>query len=338
MPSITSVGNEFLIQRIADVFELGKIRVLPMQTGYRNRIYPIVLSDGRCLNVVVYKQEKDILKSIENANTISDFLAGKGFPSRRTADNRLVLMQNSMRQKYASLYYYLPGDTIAWEAYQRKHIKLLGKTMSDMHALSVNFEAKNFPDVCEQYLRINDVMRYYFGQTGVSHAIDTKLHLNLRSVIFDNFNRLLSYCWRLTDKQVLHMDFVRSNLLFIDNDELIVSGVLDFEKTAVGSPQFDIARTLAFLLVDCKYKPEAKIRKYFLYSGYKKQGAADIPNFHIKQNGQSINTLECLVSLFLFYDFYKFLRHNPYEALCENEHFLRTRNLLLRRQIIFSRN
>ena len=44
--------------------------------------------------------------------------------------------------------------------------------------------------------------------------------------------------------------------------------------------------------------------------------------------------LEPLLDAFLLYDFYKFLRHNPYESLSANEHFTRTRDLLLARRII----
>ncbi len=50
--------------------------------------------------------------------------------------------------------------------------------------------------------------------------------------------------------------------------------------------------------------------------------------------GADYDLLEVLVDLFLFYDFYKFLRHNPYESLTDNEHFIRTKAILLRQGLI----
>jgi hypothetical protein len=62
-------------------------------------------------------------------------------------------------------------------------------------------------------------------------------------------------------------------------------------------------------------------------SGYNKRGTAQLPP-------QYFPLLERLLGLFLLYDFYKFLRHNPYEYLPQNEHFARTRMLLLKRHLI----
>ena len=111
--------------------------------------------------------------------------------------------------------------------------------------------------------------------------------------------------------------------------------MLDFEKTACGHPLFDIARSLAFLLVDCKYKTDQQIRKYFLYSGYQKRGNNHLPRVILIGKNRSSDLLEKLVDIFLTYDFYKFLKHNPYESLNSNEHYQRTRELLLSRKMIY---
>jgi aminoglycoside phosphotransferase (APT) family kinase protein len=119
------------------------------------------------------------------------------------------------------------------------------------------------------------------------------------------------------------MDFVRGNILFSGFE---ITGILDFEKTALGHPIMDMARTLAFLLVDCKYKTEEKVNKYFVQSGYTKRGA----------NKETINDDDrgLLVEMFLLYDLYKFLRHNPYESLYENEHYIRTKDILVKYGVI----
>ncbi len=119
-------------------------------------------------------------------------------------------------------------------------------------------------------------------------------------------------------------------------NNVTVTGILDFEKTAYGHPLFDIARSLAFLLIDCKYKDAAKIRKYFLQSGYAKRGQTTLPLINLHTRDTSVSLLEQLIDLFLLHDFYKFLLHNPYESLARNEHYQRTEQLLLERGLIRS--
>lgn len=109
---------------------------------------------------------------------------------------------------------------------------------------------------------------------------------------------------------------------------LQISGLIDFEKTAIGSPLFDLARTYAFLLADCANKSPKQIYKYLIYSGYNKRGASPI---RIPQK-----LFHSLVNFYLLFDFYKFLEHNPYESLSENHHFRRTAAILIHRKVITS--
>jgi Ser/Thr protein kinase RdoA (MazF antagonist) len=302
-------------------------RLLAMQKGYRNESHPVELPDGTRRNLILYKSEPGILGKVRCANRTADYLAAQGMPARRTADPRIIQLRSGGRVKYGSLYVYLPGGTIAWEAYTMGHLKLLGKTMSDMHQLLKSLPATNVPAVAEEYKQILLRMQRYFADASVASAMRQKLGLAIQQEDLLYYSRLLEQAAKLPG-HMLHMDFVRGNILFGESEgQPVVTGILDFEKTAYGHPAFDIARTLAFLLVDCKYKPAEKVRKYFLASGYQKRGAAAFEDVHIK--GLSQTLLGSLVSLFLLHDFYKFLRHNPYESLHENEHFMRTRDILV---------
>ncbi len=320
-----------LIERLCKAYQLPVARFLPSQAGYRNRIYPLELTDGLIVNLTLYKTETDIVGKIKCSNKVSDFLAVKGFPTRKSLGKTIVL-QSANIQKYAGLYSYLPGHTIPWEAYTKHHIKLLGKTMSDMHkALAAMPYDADMPVAVQQYQAIFCRMHHYFRQPHVQQAMATKLHVGIDEAAFHAGMQALEWANKLPDQQVLHMDFVRSNILFTgDYDQLNISGILDFEKTAFGSPLFDIARTLAFLLVDCKAKPPEKIRKYFLQSGYHKRGQNPLRLFLMQ--GESV--LDQLIDAFLLHDFYKFLRHNPYEFLEQNQHYTRTRDILLQRQLL----
>jgi Ser/Thr protein kinase RdoA (MazF antagonist) len=320
-----------IVARILEKYGLQYVRIEEPQKGYRNQSFPVVLKDGSTVNVILYKSEPGILDKIKAANAVSSYLADKGFPVRHTVDPKIIKLSGSNHDKYAAVYNYLEGHTIPWEEYNQDHIKALGMTMSNLHAALAGCDYA-LPEVADEYLAIVGRMRAYFVDAPVQRALADKLLLTVKPEVFDGFEQLLIGSKLLPGKQPLHMDLVRSNVLFEDDEDsedlkVRISGIIDFEKTAYGQPMFDIARTLAFLLVDCKYKQPEKIRKYFMGSGYIKRGNADFPH---KQS----DLLEALVGMFLFYDLYKFLRHNPYESLPDNEHFIRTVSQLIPRHLV----
>lgn len=271
--------------------------------------------------------------------------------------------KTSNRLFYGCLHNYLPGNTICWEAYTTKHIKTLGEELGKLHectrrAVHVNsklrkkercsakedkstnkvlnthqnkkeyYSTASIADLgqlpLETYVMHTNLqnMQLYFSQTGVQSALYTKLHIPPEEIkVFQVLTKNMQLFLRQVPQypsQPLHMDFVRGNILFRGSQ---ITGILDLEKASCGTPLLDISRTLAFLLVDCKYKPKQKIKKYFLYSGYMKKNG-------IKINKEEIRVINKLTKIYLFYDFYKFLKHTPYEALDNNEHFLRTMALL----------
>lgn len=324
-----------LVSRILQHYGVEVTELLTPAKGYRNLAYPARLLDGSIVLLVLFKCEPGMLKRIKRANRISECVNARGLPARHVRDTRITQLRTTRGVRYAALYNFLPGSTIPWEAYTQKHLKLLGQTMSDVHAALIDCDTTDLPNVTEEYLETVSYMSRYFSIGVVSSALNVKLGISIDEKMFSNFKYILRICANLPCQQALHMDLVRSNILFSNvGDQLSVTGILDFEKTAYGNPIFDIARTLSFLLVDCKYKEPEKIRKYFLTSGYQKRGLANYRNIQVKHGAAKINILEQLIDLFLMYDFYKFLKHNPYEYLPYNEHFVRTRNMLLDRHLI----
>jgi Ser/Thr protein kinase RdoA (MazF antagonist) len=319
-----NANNTLLAKRILAGYDLAYTNILPPQKGYRNQSFPVLLPDNRTVNLMLHKNEPHALDTIRRADNVSSYLARKGFPCR-TMINKVAKLSSKTITKYAALYTYLPGQTIPWEAYTMRHIKLLGKTLSDMHAALAMFKG-DLPHVVASHTALNKRLTRYFADKHVRQALKSKLGL---VVARTNFRQLFNTC-RTLPSQPLHMDFVRGNILFEgERDSLTISGILDFEKTAKGPILLDIARTLAFLLVDCKYKDTERVRKYFLHSGYRKRGA-----FYFAYTASNKRILDELVTFNLLHDFYKFLRHNPYEFLPQNEHFVRTRDLLVSRGIV----
>lgn len=327
--------NEKLINKICKKYGLSVDYVLSAEKGYRNLSNPVVLKNGDIINIIIYKNEPDILSKINAANYISGYLAENNFPTRKLVIEEIVKLETSLNVRFASIYNYLPGQTISWEAYTMKHIKLLGETMSNMHNCLSSLDYKDLVNVSE----VNDIllirMKKYFSQDSVKSAINNKLNILVKASTLVVIKSTLDLASKMPDQHPLHLDFVRGNILFdYKENDLIISGILDFEKTAIGNKIFDIARTLAFLLVDCKYKSEDKVRKYFLLSGYNKRGNSKFINRSIYFKDKEINVFEEVVNFYLLYDFYKFLLHNPYESLSKNQHYIRTRNILLKRNVL----
>lgn len=341
-------------------------KILPTEKGYRNQVIPILLEDselskivGQQICLIIYKNEADILQRIKLANFIGDSLAKNGFPARQTLasqlpkkskilkilDNNKSTGKNKMATiiklstpnqhiRYGCLYSYLAGNTICWEAYSKKHLKLLGKSMAVMHQLlaKINLETTqkivNFQEISTYHSIKQQIlaMQNYFENKGVQTGLWKKLSLKIKTKVFTTAWQVIEHCQQLNNQQMIHLDFVRGNVLFnngsgktksLKMQNLQLTGVLDFEKVAWGNRILDIARTLAFLLVDCKYKNHQQIVKYFLKSGYQKHGGGQLSRSELK-------LLWPLVNYFLIYDFYKFLKHNPYESLPANEHWQRT--------------
>ena len=313
-----------ILQRVLTAYELDGAVIHEPQKGYRNTSYRIA-HDAHVYNLIFYKSEPGMRERIQRTNQVSDSAARAGLPTRRTL-GRIIQLKSPDREKYACLYSYLPGETIPWEAYTKDHIKNLGAQLGALHAALRDYQVPGLPKVTDEYAPLIAEMSTYFADPGVQHAMQQTLQLALAPSVFMALEKTLEQCNALPSQQPLHMDFVRGNILFQPGTPE-VTGILDFEKTALGNPIFDLARTLAFLLVDCKYKTPEKIRKYFLQSGYIKRG-----NQHLSKD--TYPHLKALTNLFLVHDFYKFLRHNPYEYLQQNEHYIRTKDILIERKLV----
>lgn len=359
--------NQKLIYKILSLygFKQSDIQILPSQAGYRNKVVPLEYNSKEKLALIFYKAEPGILEKIKTANQVSNYLARKNWPTRRTRtrilpqiqslsqtspfpQQSIVQITSSTKTYYCCLYNYLPGFTINWESYSMKHIKLLGQVLGWLHHDLKDFPSKSLSNEVTNLEAKLAIMNKYFIQKNVINALEQKLKLNINKNTFVQFEQLLFQVSKLTEQQALHLDFVRGNILFNNSSDnsisdklifvdqrkkddltsnLYISGVLDLEKTAVGPKLIDLARTLAFLIIDCKYKENEKVKKYFLNSGYQKRGQQTLTNQRL---------LEPLIAYFLFYDLYKFLKHNPYESLSKNEHFVRTSQWLVKKRLLSS--
>lgn len=318
------------VQRALQAYGVEYQDIEAVQTGYRSEVYPISTGSQKCC-LIFYKNEPGVLQKIKSANQLSNYLANAGLPVRRTIDSRILTASANNNVSYACLYNYLPGSTIAWESYTMDHIKLVGKALALVHTVSANFNLTDAPNIQNITQQQNTIMKNYFNEHGVNEAMQSKLNISIFNSVFESFTRLLQK--ELSPKQPLHMDFVRGNLLFdsatgnsnLQEGKTRITGIIDFEKAGIGHINFDIARTLAFLVVDCKSKTQKQVYKYFLQSGYIKRGKGRITD---------LESLEQLTTYYLTQDFYKFLKHNPFESLHKNKHFVRTRNSLLQRGVL----
>lgn len=320
--------EEAVVRRILAMLNIRYVKIDMVSKGYRNSSFPVLLPNGDRLNVIIYKQEPSILDRVRRADAVSAFLAQTGLPTR-VPHSDIIKLSGPNGQRFARVYNYLPGVTIPWEAYSMKHLKSLGATLAALHAALARYQGDANPSlsVITESRDLSKRLSVYFASQGVKQAMDQKLGLAVAASAIPQANFALSNpSLASLPTQSLHMDFVRGNVLFRPGTPDIC-GIIDFEKTASGPRIFDLARTLAFLLVDCKYKEPYKIKKYFIASGYVKYGGQQL-------SGQELRLLAVLTRFYLLHDFYKFLKHNPYETLYLNQHYLRTRDFLVKDGII----
>lgn len=316
------MDKELVIKAIK-AYGLEPLTVDNAVSGYRNKSFAFLTSNSNKYNLILYKREPGMLAKIKNANYVSNYLAASGLPSRASADPRILKLAGNDHESYAALYIWLPGHTIPWEAYTMERLKQLGAAMGKMHNQLAKLGRARLPLAIDGLLELAGGIDRYFSEAGVKSALERKLGLK---VGFDReyYAKIFNQLALVKNQHPLHLDFVRGNVLFAPGSPE-ATGILDFEKTAWGAPVLDLARTLAFLLVDCKFKQPDKVHKYFLISGYKKRGGGTLPRPEL---------LNKLVEFFWLHDFYKFLRHNPYDFLYENEHFVRTLDFLLAADLV----
>lgn len=325
---IAASQSAVIIKRIAEQYGLSAVGVSDSEKGYRSHMYKF-RAEGLPLCIVIYKNEPGILLKIKAANSVSDFLAAKGFACRRTRDPRIIVIATGKNRRYAAIYHYLPGKVIPWEGYTKKHLKAAGSALAQMHRLLMDYDQLPLPAVEDESLKLVDDMDAYFSRRPVTQAMQAKLQISIDLERLVLYRLLLLSTKRLPARQALHMDFVRGNILFDNNDTPKISGVLDFEKVATGHRTFDIARALAFLTVDSKYKQPGEVYDAFFTSGYIRRGRMGLPKVRYSYKGAKFELLPLLMEFFWLHDFFKFLKHNPYESLNQNQHYLRTRNLML---------
>ncbi|MGB3023263.1 MAG: phosphotransferase [Candidatus Saccharimonadales bacterium] len=320
-----------LLARILESYGIPSFQLRSVRGGYRNISHHVSSRVGE-VNVMLLKHEPCIVERIDHVDALAEHVWRAGVPVRTRYDKRIMRL-HGRSDRYIVLYHYLSGETIPWEAYTMKHIKLLGWALAEFHHAAQSYTGE-LPSVIKEYRTLATRMMGYFVRDDVRTAVADKCHLMIDTAVVDSFLKLVDACTDLPDQQALHMDFVRGNILFGDGSDsrfrigdIALTGIIDLEKAAHGPLIFDIARTLAFLYVDT-IKSADKVYKYFMHSGYIKRGKG-------RSDDVSLSLLDDLVTLMLSYDLYKFMRDNPYESLVHNHHFRRTRDILIERKVLY---
>lgn len=353
--------REQIIQKIEEFIsrKLGNIQILysEIKGGYRNLSIPVLIENKSKLNIILYKTTEKTLENIRQIHQIARVLHHHKFPCRYSIDNKIYCTSNKSRKYYFAIYNYIEGNTKDWQMFTKRDLKHVGRLMAKMHMIfkregeqslapaklssskslpssqtcfkrggELRCGISNIEDISTRNIRLINLMRKYFNDQNVLGAIQEKLKLKIdNEKLQELFNFVSDYrplqsplVTASPRKQVtiLHMDFVRGNIIFKDKK---INGIIDFEKVAVGDIHFDLARTFAFFLVDLSHKTYQEIYEQFILKGY-------FSNIQIEIDH---DLFENLINFYLIYDFYKFLKHNPYEYLEENYHYRRTREILI---------
>lgn len=300
--------------------------------GYMNTCILINISNPKQNFIfIIYNPNRysnnNKIQQIEDTYHTAKYLEDHGIPVRTAIKTktgkhlvRINLGKTDQDIRTVGLYNYLPGKTLPWEAYTRRHIKSLGLCMARIHKTweSMNFQKLSIPR-WKTYLKKDSakILDYF---TRNQDTIAQKLRLQLNA---DKMMTIVKNIQQLDENQIVHYDFVRGNILFSDKKEdetYPITGIIDFEKTMIATPEVDIARTISFLLIDCKYKTDKQISQNFIKEGYIRMGNGRISRLDV------INTL---MIYFWVRDIWKFLSSNPYDSLSLNYHYQETKTRLL---------
>lgn len=348
---------EFLTANYPDVFKnKGEIKITPFVQGYMNFVFKIEaggekggringipneidcticdlwekdLKYGMSFVGIIYNanryQGEEMRRRIPDCYKIAKYLNTNGIPCRIPIENKkgedLSVFQFKDKERLFGLYNYLKGETLPWEAYTRRHLRSLGLVMQKIHKILQNADLNDLQiPKWEDYFEndFSNLMNYF---TVNSSVIFRKLKIRISKTAVEKLYEELSKI--RSDHQIIHNDLVRGNVLFSTKKQAEtypITGILDFEKTIYAPKIADIARTLAFLLIDCKYKDDAQICEHFLHRGYGKVRMENINSF------------------LLYYwlrDFWKFLSCNPYEDLKLNFHYNETVKRLVNEGILY---
>lgn len=209
-----------------------------------------MVTQNEILNLVIFNNEIGSIETIQIQNKACSELAKLNLSFQiRYPKSRIIQIINKKNnfETLACLYNYIEGQTISWENYTSSRLKQIGKCLAELH---LGFEALNFDrrllsklypqkQICLDQTR---EMKSYFARLEVKLAMYKKLGIIL-NVNFEKLESLVSQIE--SENKVLHMDFVRGNIIW-DEDQNRIVGIIDFEKMSLGKVEFDIARTLVF--------------------------------------------------------------------------------------------
>jgi Ser/Thr protein kinase RdoA (MazF antagonist) len=347
MVRIAHLSSKKLIAFLASeygILSLGstKVTIHEYSQGYMNHVLQVDINAARYV-VVIYNSMRYRGQSgvdfISELSRISEYLNAKNFPARRAIlakrgvfVSQMLLEGQNSNPHLVGLYEYLPGNTLEWDGYTRRHLRALGEKMGQMHNLLSEYNSGKRPSAIQEwpeyFERDNKRLMTYIGKhtKSITKKLQLKVHLNEVEKLIKTLGQQIGEI--PLRSQLIHCDFVRGNILFSEtklNNTYPIIGVLDFEKMLYGPVIVDVARTLAFLLVDCRYKTEAEILKYFLHEGYIVLGKGSV---------LSVLELDPYMVYFWLRDFWKFLECNPYEDLKKNYHFNKTVEILMEKKLL----
>jgi Ser/Thr protein kinase RdoA (MazF antagonist) len=358
-----------------DFSNVLSIEIAKIDEGYMNNCIIIrLLPQNQRLVIIIYNtnrySEEKSQNRIKNAYMAARVLNRNSIPVRiplktATSPPKDFIEINVTDQKTTILgvYNYLPGQTVPWESYTRRHLRAVGLYMRRIHHIWQQEDPNKYPFLPKwtDYIR-NDSQKLfkYFkkNQQYIKKKLDIEIDLDFIKTLKKQITNSPLHQPHLN--QLVHQDLVRGNILFGSMKKkniYPIHGIIDFEKILIANPITDLARTLSFLFVDCKYKTIPEIKKYFLDQGYfafetihnqkfpnaPKQSKLKQETVTKEKNKKLLTELPPFrhIKHFMLYfwvrDLWKLLSRNPYQDLMHNFHYKQTSNRLHAEKVILTK-
>lgn len=259
------------IKKIEEYYAVGTIKkLLPVNTGYLTENYIILTTQGKFF---LKKSSRDSKKRVAEVDVSTSFFLKGGFPV-------LVPILSTNREKHVwinnqcyTLFPFINQKNLESSKLSNEHLYNLGVLLASMHSYSIKnkkryLKFQKYADDWEKNRSRNALLDMLNHLNAEELGADMTLYKRVVNLKLDfiKFDKLKFIDLNIDDYYLIHGDFHNENVFFNKGGQIV--SIFDFEKSRVGSINFELGRAMMIACFSHSYKPyNFRKAKYFL-KGY----------------------------------------------------------------------
>ena len=272
--------SQAFVEKLGEEYELGKlISVSGIAEGSVNSNYLVETNRSKCLlRVDEVKSEAEIRREID----LLSFLHRHSFPCPYPLQDSLGRYYRDYDQRYAAVFKYYEGRTVAVEDLGPTHLYAIGRMLAELHIIG-----KGYKKALENRFSFERIAELF-------KVVAAQLPAHFRRVVRalqDEIDYLGHYLDERLPKGVIHGDLFADNVVFRGGR---LCALLDFEAACRGKFIFDLATAVnALCFVGEQYSLE---RFRHLTNGYESTRALSLAEWDAFPNELRYSALRFTVT------------------------------------------